>query len=217
LDSGGFTELSTYGEWRTSPEEYILRARTYAREIGNLDFAAPQDWMCEPWILAKTGKTIAEHQRLTIENFLALRSAEPWFIPVLQGFYRNDYLRHWEAYERAGVHLEDEPLVGLGTVCRRQDTAAAMTIVMTLQPLRLHGFGIKVGGLYRYGHLLASSDSMAWSVGGRYRKPDLHIGCTRKACANCSEYALVWRDQVLAGVESNEQRMRQLVAESVFG
>ncbi len=33
----------------------------YRDEIGCLLWAAPQDWMCEPWITAKTGLTVAEH------------------------------------------------------------------------------------------------------------------------------------------------------------
>jgi hypothetical protein len=32
------------------------------------------DWMCEPQILAGTGLSVAEHQRLTLENFLHLPS-----------------------------------------------------------------------------------------------------------------------------------------------
>ena len=46
LDSGGFTELSLHGRWVTSAEEYATAAASYAERIGNLDFAAPQDWMC---------------------------------------------------------------------------------------------------------------------------------------------------------------------------
>ncbi len=33
----------------------------YRDEIGCLLWAAPHDWMCEPWITAKTGLTVAEH------------------------------------------------------------------------------------------------------------------------------------------------------------
>ena len=45
LDSGGFSELSLYGEWRTEPFEYVQWVKGYDLEIGNLDWAAPQDWM----------------------------------------------------------------------------------------------------------------------------------------------------------------------------
>lgn len=45
LDSGGFTELSLHGRWRTDAATYINAVRRYATEIGHLDWAAPQDWM----------------------------------------------------------------------------------------------------------------------------------------------------------------------------
>lgn len=55
LDSGGFTELGTYGEWRTSVDDYAAAVDVYVRRIGRLEWAAPMDWMCEPHMLAKTG------------------------------------------------------------------------------------------------------------------------------------------------------------------
>src|SRR5262245_1670856 len=68
LDSGGFTELAMFGEWRSSAQQYAAQVRRYADEIGGLCWAAPQDWMCEPSMLERTGLTVAEHQRRTIEN-----------------------------------------------------------------------------------------------------------------------------------------------------
>lgn len=77
LDSGGFTELSMHGTWRTSPYDYIRAVRRYADEIGQLDWAAPQDWMTEEHVLARTGGTVKSHQRRTVDNFIRLRSLEP--------------------------------------------------------------------------------------------------------------------------------------------
>ena len=89
LDSGAFTELATHGNWNhgPTPEEYAGRVRRYQREIGKLLWAAPQDWMCEPGILAKTGLTVYEHQRRTVANFRTLLRLAPDlpFIPVVQG------------------------------------------------------------------------------------------------------------------------------------
>lgn len=60
----------------------------------------------------------------------------------------------------------------------------------------LHGFGIKVLGLRRYGHLLTSADSMAWSVAARRSAP--LPGCTaHRNCANCPRYAYRWRAEVI--------------------
>src|SRR4051812_21311927 len=66
LDSGGFTELSLCGRWQISARDYAALARRAAEDIGRLACAAPQDWMCEPDMLARTGLTIREHQRRTV-------------------------------------------------------------------------------------------------------------------------------------------------------
>lgn len=196
LDSGGFTELSLYGEWVTTPHEYIVAVRRYHDEIGMLDFASPQDWMCEPHMLKLTGKTIREHQQLTVRSVLDLRTLSPQMpiIPVLQGWTRDDYLKHVDMYLSAGFDLENEPLVGIGSICRRQATQEAADIAQSLQPLRLHAFGAKRDAIGLYGSLLASCDSMAWSFGGR-RSPD--PSCPKRSCSHCLHYALDWRTKAI--------------------
>jgi hypothetical protein len=194
LDSGGFSELSLFGEWRTTVPEYVEAVASYEEEIGGLEWAAPMDWMCEPWLVEKTGLSVREHQERTVENYLELRGRGP-FIPVLQGWEVGDYLNHVDMYQDAGVDLTLERLVGLGSVCRRQDTVMAGRIVRELQPIRLHGFGVKLSGLRKYREHLVSADSMAWSYRAR-RSPPLP-GHSHRSCANCLEYALRWRDQVL--------------------
>ncbi|GAA4256508.1 deazapurine DNA modification protein DpdA family protein [Dactylosporangium darangshiense] len=200
LDSGGFTELSMFGRWRTTARQYTAAVRRYRDEIGHLQWAAPRDWMCEPRILARTGLIVAEHQRRTIADFLDLRTLAPDlpFIPVLQGWCRGDHLDHVAQYAAAGVDLAAYPVVGVGSVCRRQNTLSAFLIFTGLARetgLRLHGFGVKTAGLADYGRHLASADSLAWSVAGR-REP----GCTRSHAseANCLDYAMDWRDALLA-------------------
>jgi len=196
LDSGGFTEIEQFGEWRTSPEEYAARVHRYRDEIGNLEWCAPQDWMCEPFMLAKTGLTVEDHQRLTVRSVQVLRQElGDLVVPVLQGWAHDDYLRHVAMYEAAGFDLVAERVVGLGSVCRRQGTTEAADLVRALQPIRLHGFGMKTLGLPKYGHLLESADSMAWSLNAR-KHPPLE-GCTHKSCSNCILWALRWRDRVL--------------------
>jgi hypothetical protein len=199
LDSGGFTELSMHGEWRTPVPAYLAAVRRFQDEIGRLEWAAPMDWMCESWITGLTGLTVAEHQRRTIDNFLSLRTTAPDLpiIPVLQGWELDDYLACADAYEHAGINLTAEPVVGLGSVCRRQATGQAATIVTTLaeRGLRLHGFGFKTLGLRSCGHSLTSADSLAWSYDAR-RKPPLP-GHSHKNCANCQPYALHWRTRTL--------------------
>src|SRR5262245_6458969 len=55
LDSGGFTERALYGAWQMTPKQYVSAVRCYVDEIGKLEWAAPQDWMCEPFMLSRTG------------------------------------------------------------------------------------------------------------------------------------------------------------------
>lgn len=208
LDSGGFTELSTFGSWDhgPTPHQYVQNIRRYTDVIGGLRWAAPQDWMCEPEIIAKTGLSVAEHQHRTVTNVATLRSLAPDLpiAPVLQGWHPTDYLDCVDRYLSAGIDLATEPIVGVGSVCRRQGTAEAAEIIARVTSavpgIRLHGFGCKVSGLHRYGSLLTSADSMAWSAAAR-RNPPLP-GCSHRNCANCLNYALQWRDkQILSRPE----------------
>jgi hypothetical protein len=123
-----------HGRWTLTPEEYVAAVRRYATEIGRLDWAAPQDWMCEPFILAKTGLSVEEHQRRTVANYLRLKELAPDlpFIPVLQGWEQADYLACAAMYETAGVDLAAAPLVGVGSVCRRQATDEIGAIMRAL-------------------------------------------------------------------------------------
>ncbi|PRY35305.1 DUF7221 family queuine tRNA-ribosyltransferase-like protein [Umezawaea tangerina] len=208
LDSGGFSELSLYGEWRTTPAEYVAAVRRYDEEIGWLEWAAPQDSMCEDAVLAKTGLTELEHQRRTVINFQRLQdlwyaatSDESPFMPVLQAKDRDGYLRCADLYAAAGIDLCDYELVGVGSVCRRQATGEIHDIVTALRSvvdpeLPLHGFGVKTRGLRLYGDQLTTADSLAWSYDAR--RGQRMDGCTSHTnCANCLRYALAWRQRVL--------------------
>lgn len=207
LDSGGFTELSLFGEYVTPATQYASEARHWQDRIGGMAWAAVQDWMCEPHVLARTGFAVGEHQRRTVHSYRLLRQLAPdlpW-LPVLQGWTREDYLDHLRQYRAAGFDLAREPLVGLGSVCRRQDTGMAESLVRELhgRGLRLHLFGFKLGGLRRVGDLAASADSMAWSFAAR-RRPPL-TGCTHRNCANCLAFALRWRERVLDAIGAPKQ------------
>lgn len=210
-DSGGFSEVAAFGAdaFADGPRPYATSLRRYAEEVGNLAWAAPQDWMCEPFMTAKTGLTVAEHQRRTVENYIALRSIDSQLpvIPVLQGWAHNDYLRCVDLYMAAGVDLAAEPLVGLGSVCRRNRTGAVINLVTTLadQGLKLHVFGAKGDGAVSVSPYAASADSLAWSYAAR-RDPPLpgcHHGKTGTgSCANCPRYALAWRRRLLRRITS---------------
>lgn len=208
LDSGGFSELSLRGTWTITPKQYVGEVRRFSDEIGKMEWAAAQDWMCEPFILKQTGFSVHEHQRRTVCNYLTLRDMAPevpW-VPVLQGWQHDDYLRHVEMYDRAGVDLPALPIVGLGSVCRRQHTGEVEWLIRQLASdygLRLHGFGFKTLGLERVADALTSADSMAWSLAARH--DDAMPGCSHANCANCSRYALEWRRKLLERIERPRQ------------
>lgn len=212
LDSGGFSELSLFGRWKTTAHVYAAEVRRYTAEVGGLEWAAPQDWMCEPQILAKTGFSIENHQWRTIESVMHLRSLlDEHVIPVLQGWKLGDYLQHVEMYERSGIDLREEAVVGVGSVCRRQHTEEATEIFTKLsaQGLQLHGFGVKTQGLRQNAATLVSADSMAWSFDARYAEPLL--GCSHKNCANCDRYAMRWRGRLLQSLRGRQiQRVADL-------
>ena len=198
LDSGGFTQLAQHGRWRITEAEYCDWVERYQCEVGRMVWCAPQDWMCEPFIIGMTGLSVPEHQERTILSYLSLRAQGLPVIPVLQGYELGDYERHVLAYSDAGVDLCSLPTVGLGSVCRREATDEIAAVIRSLQPLRLHGFGVKGSGLRRYGQWLTSCDSMAWSYSGRRVKPCPVAGFV--SCNNCLHHALDWRQRALSGV-----------------
>lgn len=171
MDSGAFTELATYGRYRHGVEDYATEVNRWA---GNGMIAAvSQDYMCEPWILKKTGLSVAEHQRLTIERYDALLPLVHgvYVMPVLQGYSVEDYLDHIDQY---GDRLVSGMWVGVGSVCKRNSHIAKIEVILTAiarkrPDLRLHGFGLKTTALSSgiVLDILHSADSMAWSFAAR--------------------------------------------------
>lgn len=172
LDSGAFTEVTKHGGFRFPPSEYAEQVNRWAA-CGNLLAASTQDYMCEPFALAATGRSIVEHQRMTVERYDAIRELVKGvhLMPVLQGWAPGDYQRHVEMY---GDRLSFGCWVGVGSVCKRNTDVGAVSSVLAavhaVRPdLRLHGFGLKTTALAdaRVRDRLHSADSMAWSYAAR--------------------------------------------------
>ena len=178
LDSGAFTIINKHGGYPDTVESYAAIIRRFSR-CGNLLAAVAQDYMCEPFVLQRTGLTVAEHQRLTVERYVALLSCDTAGIsimPVLQGYEPNEYVDHIRQY---GPLLTKGMWVGVGSVCKRNaKPLTARTVFEAIHAerpdLRLHGFGIKITALHdqRVRDLLFSADSMAWSYAARYEGRD---------------------------------------------
>lgn len=177
LDSGAFTEVARHGGYRSGVETYYRQICKW-NKCGNLLIAVSQDWMCEPLVLNRTGLSVEEHQKLTIERYDQLLSLNPPspIMPVLQGYRSSDYISHLQQY---GDRLSPGQWVGVGSVCRRNgepgEIANILKGIKLLRPdMRLHGFGLKMLALENteIRELLYSCDSMAWSYPLRFRPGD---------------------------------------------
>ena len=174
LDSGAFTEVARHGGYRHGVEQYYYQIHRWAA-CGRLLTSVAQDWMCEPFVLQRTGLNVPEHQRLTIERYDQLISLNlsVAIMPVLQGYQVSDYIRHLADY---GQRLALGAWVGVGSVCRRNGSPEEVvdilrTIKLIRPDLRLHGFGLKILSLENSAvrGLLYSCDSMAWSYPRKFQ------------------------------------------------
>lgn len=175
MDSGAFTTIAKHGGYPLPVEAYADDIRSICgRQLhGRLLAVVAQDYMCEAWMLDKTGLTVHDHQRLTIERYDALlaRHLGVYIMPVLQGHAASDYVHHIRMY---GPKLLHGAWVGVGSICKRNGNPQAVFDVLLAihrerPDLRLHGFGLKTTALASPGiqDLLYSADSMAWSRAAR--------------------------------------------------
>lgn len=173
MDSGAFTEVVRFHGYRFGVDEYAAQIRRWAR-CGNLLAAVAQDYMCEAFVLEKTGKTVQEHQQMTTERYDALMREDVggvYIMPVLQGYTPQSYVEHIRMY---GNRLPIGAWVGVGSVCKRNSNPQAIVAVLEAiraerPDLRLHGFGVKQTAL-AVGYIrdaLHTADSMAWSFAAR--------------------------------------------------
>jgi hypothetical protein len=173
MDSGSFTEVTTYGGYRYDESAYAEVIKRHSNSRGLLA-AVAQDYMCEDWVLNKTGLTVAEHQRLTILRYQRLMECDVGgvlIIPVLQGYEPQDYVDHLRAY---GNLITPGMWVGVGSVCKRQGDPVyirrVLDAILHERPdVKLHGFGVKLTSLRvrEIADALYSADSMAWSFAAR--------------------------------------------------
>lgn len=172
MDSGAFSTIFLHGGYPDPVQAYADEIKRWSGN-GELLAAVAQDYMCEPMMLAKTGLTVADHQRLTIERYdeLLRCGTGVYIMPVLQGYKPEEYVAHLRQY---GDRLAHGAWVGVGSVCKRNSAPAQiMAVLMAIKSerpdLRLHGFGLKIialaNGVIRA--LLFSADSMAWSFNAR--------------------------------------------------
>jgi hypothetical protein len=231
LDSGGFSELQRHGRWRSTPAQFLDQIERAITTLGpdRVVGVAAQDWMCEDLIIyggrTKDGafvgtrrvidpdrvmtrdELVVEHQRRTVDNFTELRRLAPGWLarkifPVVQGYELGEHVACARRYAAAGVDLAAEPIVGVGSICRRQADTEAAAIIGSLHDLglrNLHGFGVSGGGLALYGRQLRRADSMAWSYAARRRATRCVHGVVKWE-RNCPIFAVEWWTRALGAV-----------------
>lgn len=192
MDSGAFTTINTHGGYPHPVSEYAAQIKRW-RGNGHMLAAVSQDYMCEAHMIERTGLSIPEHQRLTIERYDALIAEDcgVYIMPVLQGYAPQDYVLHIRQY---GDRLDPGAWVGVGSVCKRNGDPRAIervlhAIKMERPDLLLHGFGVKTTALSSplVCELLHTADSMAWSYAARISGGD----------PNAWQSAKAWTDRML--------------------
>lgn len=175
MDSGAFTQITTHGDFVMSEQQYVTQINKWYC-MGRMLAAVTQDYMCEAFALSRTGKTVSEHQELTVSRFDNLLELKPhaYIMPVLQGYLPEEYVRHALLYGRRRLRKYD--WVGVGSVCKRNANPhklyEVLAAIKSARPdLLLHGFGVKQTALQhpQIRKLLFSADSMAWSFAARMR------------------------------------------------
>jgi hypothetical protein len=208
VDSGAYTELLLFGQWTTTARQYVQAVRRYDDEIGRLEWAAPQDLTCEVEVLRRTGMSLRQHQRRTIDNFIELQTlwGDPHtspFMPVLQGFSTSNYVRCMHMYARAGIDLTHFPSryrIGVPAPGQRGGRRHRLS---DARPRPRHAHARLRHQDRRPGPLRAQ--------GTHRRQPRVELpghkeptlpGHRHKSCASCLDYALQWRQHVLAAAPS---------------
>lgn len=177
MDSGAFTEVSTWGGYRDSVFAYARLINRW-KDNGEMLAAVAQDYMCEAFILKKTGLTVIQHQAMTVARYAQLKPLclSVYILPVLQGYEPWEYVHHVMMYEQMGF-LPKGAWVGVGSICKRnanpEAILAVLGVIKRYRPdLLLHGFGLKLTALAdpRIRAHLHTADSMAWSYAARMKK-----------------------------------------------
>lgn len=108
MDSGAFSQVTKYGDFIMSPEEYVRIAVRF-QDCGDLACIVTQDYMCEPDVikmLQGMGKeaSVRIHQRKTVERYIQImdeaekQGLKVPVMPVLQGWEVEDYVDHLKLY-----------------------------------------------------------------------------------------------------------------------
>jgi hypothetical protein len=175
-DSGGYSFIKGKGEYQTTNAEYL----DYVEKHHPHRFAL-RDYPCEPDVLEKHGRTVSDHQHMTVEAHSELldqvedRGIKSEPMSVIQGWETPEYLNHIDMLREAGA-LTD--VVGVGSVCRRNATADILAVLNAVSDClsgsaKMHAFGVKTDVLRgNYPDRLKSVDTHSYDYRARYHAID---------------------------------------------
>lgn len=162
-------DMAETGDYLTSDEAYIDHVESYidAEGVGETLYAL-RDYPTMPDVLDLHGRTVEDHQRMTTERHRSLldlhekRDLDATPVATVQGWYVEDYLRHIDQLDDAGI-LDRVEYVSVGSVCARKDVKMAGNIIVNVRDtlpdrLKLHAFGVK-GDVLQYEEVVEAIDS----------------------------------------------------------
>ena len=155
MDSGAFSQVTKYGDFIMSPEEYVRIAVRF-QDCGDLACIVTQDYMCEPDVikmLQGMGKkaSVRIHQRKTVERYIACadeahkQGLKVPVMPVLQGWEVEDYWDHYCMYKSAfmagsGRMRWNPEWIGIGSTCKRNKNPEIVAQILDSLEYQLRGY-----------------------------------------------------------------------------
>lgn len=155
MDSGAFTQITKWGEFVMSPEEYI-RLACYFQWCGDLQCIVSQDYMCEPDVIQGLKDrgiraSVRVHQQKTVERYIELLDLADKYelrvpiMPVLQGWEVEDYWDHYCMYKSAfmagsGRMRWNPAWIGIGSTCKRNKNPEIVAEILDSLEYQMRGY-----------------------------------------------------------------------------
>jgi len=200
-DSGGYSFMHKKGEYDTTDRHYLEYVERHDPHVWAL-----RDYPCEAAVLDKHGRTVDDHQRMTLDRHRSLMDLKDDYditgtpMAVLQGWTGPEYVSHMDAMRDAGV-LTD--LVGVGSVCRRDATDQILDVLHAVNDAlpsgaTIHAFGVK-------------TDVLRGDIPDKLRSVDTH-SYDYRARYHCVEHfdSKGWRDVAYHYLKQRDKIKRAL-------
>jgi len=210
VDCGGYHHMMTGDpEYEDSDEGYLkflLKHRP--------DLYALRDYPCEPDLLDKIGRSVAEQQERTLDHHIELYEhvsgsmLDAGAVSVIQGWTTDQYLEHLDVLRDHGLMTHK---MAIGSVCRRgadEDIAEVVLSIRDALPssVGLHAFGVK-GSVLRFEEVCDALDSVDSAA---YDYAESRVPSRRS-----DGESFTWRDSARAYLNWRHELERKMGTESL--